>query len=128
MFPIRCSTWTREDCSCVGPVEEDVEGDSQQRCAVALNSQQTRRLWGVNKPIQKLFVARNPIVASTQTAQVVILYTKTKGKYVAPKQQYRSHFLAHLRGILDGDRGGLRGARVAITVIRALYDDGCWGW
>jgi hypothetical protein len=44
-----------------------------------------------------------------------MLYTKNIGKYVKPMQQYLSHFRAHFRGILDGDRDGLGGARVAIT-------------
>jgi hypothetical protein len=35
-----------------------------------------------------------------------------------PMQQNRSHFLAHLRGILEGERGGDGAARVA---IRDLY-------
>lgn len=32
-----------------------------------------------------------------------------------PAQQYLSHFLAHLRGILEGERGVLVAASVAIT-------------
>lgn len=38
-------------------------------------------------PIQTPLALINPMVASTHTAQVVILYTKTSGKYVAPRQQ-----------------------------------------
>jgi hypothetical protein len=72
-----------------------------------------------NAPIHDPFVGRKPMVASTQTAQLVRLYTKTRGKYVAPRQQYLSHFLAQRRGgILVGDLEGLdRGvASVAITI------------
>ena len=58
----------------------------------------------------------NDILASTQMAQVVILYTNTRGKYVAPKQQYLSHFRAQRRGgILEGDRED-GDASVAITL------------
>lgn len=55
------------------------------------------------------------MLASTQIAHVVMLYTNTSGKYVAHRQQYRSTLRAHRRGgILVGDRGA-GDASVAIT-------------
>jgi hypothetical protein len=78
----------------------------------------------VHKPIQTLFEARKPTVASTKTAQLVRPYTKSSGKYFAPTQHHLSIFLAHLRGILLGDCEGLGGARVAITGVRAWCEGG----
>jgi hypothetical protein len=81
-------------------------------------------------PIQTLSTlpGKKPIVDSTQTAQVVMLYTKKSGKYVTPKQQYRSHFLANFRGILLGDRGGSGGKRVAMITQQAMSESMVMTW
>jgi hypothetical protein len=81
-------------------------------------------------PIQMLSAlpGRKPIVDSTQTAQVVMLYTKKRGKYVTPKQQYRSHFLANFRGILLGDCGGPGGKRVAMIAQQAMSESMVIPW
>lgn len=73
-------------------------------------------------PIQMLsaLAGKKPIVDSTQTAQVVILYTKASGKYLNPRQQYRSHFLAHFRDILLEDCMVSSGERVAMAAQQAM--------
>jgi hypothetical protein len=59
---------------------------------------------------------------STHTAQDVMLYTKTRGKYLNASQQYRSHFLAHFRGILLAE--GIEPAveSVAMVAQQAMED------
>ena len=81
-------------------------------------------------PIHALstLAGRKPIMLSTHTAQVVMLYTKKRGKYVTPKQQYRSHFLANFRGILLGDCGGPGGKRVAMIAQQAMSESMVIPW
>lgn len=77
-----------------------------------------------NIPIQTLstLAGKKPIVVSTHTAQVVILYTKANGKYLNPSQQYRSHFLAHLRGIFPDGCIGSGSERVAMAAQQAMRE------
>ena len=67
-------------------------------------------------PIQELCVGKNPMPASTHTAQVVKPYMNPSGRYVTTLQQYRSHFLAQVfrRRFNGGGEGDDDGARVAI--------------
>lgn len=76
-------------------------------------------------PIHALstLAGRKPIKLSTHTAQVVMLYTKTRGKYLNANQQHRSHFLAHFRGILPDDCDGSASESVAMAAQQAMENN-----
>lgn len=77
----RCSSRTRKDSRRVGPIEEEVEDDSEKGGPVAFSGQYSASSKRKdNIPIQSVLAGKKPMLASTQTAQDVILYTKTRGK------------------------------------------------
>jgi hypothetical protein len=79
---LRRRSRTREDSYGIGPVQEDIQSnaDHGRSFTCSMVSKAELLMYARDSPMKGLFDGLNPIVASTHTAHVVILYTKTSGK------------------------------------------------